>query len=113
MYNLLTSVVTVGIAVFLAIYNTGFIQVVTLGGTVLGAFLIALVCGLAAWGVQKIGSRPVRLALKVVACSLALAGVLHYLPGYRLAAGFGGPSLVLVLCIGTALLNEYIFERGI
>ena len=42
MYNLYTAFVTISVLVFIAIYNTSFITVVTLGGTVLGSALIGI-----------------------------------------------------------------------
>ena len=42
MYNFYTAFVTISVLVFIAIYNTSFITVVTLGGTVLGSALIGL-----------------------------------------------------------------------
>ena len=56
LYNFLTAVVTIGVAVFIAIYNTSFINVVTLGGTVLGSAVIAL--GTALWAVLLQKLRP-------------------------------------------------------
>ena len=42
LYNFYTAFVTTSVLLFIAIYNTSFITVVTLGGTVLGSALIGL-----------------------------------------------------------------------
>lgn len=112
MYNFCTSSVTVGILLFLAIYNTDFIRVVTLSGTVLGAGLIAAGGALAFLLLrQVIRRRFLRMTLTLAVSSLIITDTVKYLPGWSMEPGTGTLLFLLVLCAGLAVLNEYIFAE--
>ena len=116
MYNLLTAFVTTGVLVFIAIYNTPFITVVTLGGTVLGSAVIGLGASLFFMLRRMLKSRMARLALGIVGCSTVIAGVVGGLPGWQLQYSVGAAVFLLALCIAVTLVNEFCLgekERGL
>ena len=112
MYNLLTAFVTTGVLVFIAIYNTPFIMVVTLGGTVLGSAVIGLGASLLFFMLRRmLKSRMARLALGIVGCSAVIAGVVGGLPGWQLQYSVGAAIFLLALCIAVTLVNEFCLEE--
>lgn len=112
MYNFFTSVVTVGILIFLAIYNTDFIQVVTLGGTVLGSAVIAAGGALAFVLLRRvIHGLLLRRAFLLAICSFIVTDTVQYMPGWRMNEGVGTLIFLLILCAGIAALNEAIFKK--
>lgn len=66
MYNYFTAVMTIGVLTFLALYTTHFIQIVTLGGTVLGAACIGIFFALGAWILQKVRQGVLRWSLEML-----------------------------------------------
>ena len=117
MYNLLTAFVTTGVLVFIVIYNTPFITVVTLGGTVLGSAVVGLCVSLLSFMLRRmLKSRMARLALGIVGCSTVIAGVVGGLPGWQLQYSVGAAVFLLALCIAVTLVNEFCLgekERGL
>jgi len=111
LYNFYTAFVTTGVLVFIAIYNTPFINVVTLGGTVLGSAVIAFGTVLLAVLLQKLPSgRVLRCVLDGIGCGCITAGTAAFLPGWIINSD--GPTLLflLVLCALVALINEYTLK---
>ena len=112
MYNFCTSAVTAGILFFLAIYNTDFIRVVTLGGTVLGSGLIAAGGILAFLLLRRVVRRRIlRIILTLTVNSFIVTDTITYLPGWSIEPGAGTVLFLLVLCTGLTLLNEAIFAE--
>ena len=112
LYNFLTAVVTIGVAVFIAIYNTSFINVVTLGGTVLGSAVIAL--GTALWAVLLQKFRPgeelgFMLEGGGYACIIAVTTVL--LPGWTMNPGVSTLLFFLLLCVLVAVIIDYTLRE--
>ena len=112
LYNFLTAFVTIGVVVFIAIYNTSFINVVTLGGTVLGSAVIAL--GTALWAVllQKLHpSEELGFMLEGggYACIIAVTTVL--LPGWTMNPGVSTLLFFLLLCILVAVIIDYTLHE--
>lgn len=111
LYNFYTAFVTAGVLVFMAIYNTSFINVVTLGGTVLGSAVIAFGAALLAVLLQKLLSgRVLRRVLAGIGCGCITAGTAALLPGWTISTD--GPALLflLVLCALVAWINEYTLK---
>ena len=111
LYNFYTAFVTTGVLVFIAIYNTSFIHVVTLGGTVLGSAVIAFGTALLAVLLQMLPSgRMLRCVLDGIGCGCITAGTATLLPGWTISPD--GPTLLflLVLCALVALINEYTLK---
>jgi hypothetical protein len=112
LYNFLTAVVTIGVVVFIAIYNTSFISVVTLGGTVLGSAVIAL--GTALWAVLLQKLRPgEQLGFMLegggYGCIIAVTTVL--LPGWKMDPGVSTMLFFLLLCIIVVVINDYTLRE--
>lgn len=112
LYNFLTAVVTIGVAVFLAIYNTSFISVVTLGGTVLGSAVIAL--GTALWAVLLQKLRPgeqLGFMLEAGGYACIIAGTTVLLPGWKMDPGVFTLLFFLLLCVLVAVVIEYTLRE--
>ena len=112
LYNFLTAVVTIGVAVFLAIYNTSFISVVTLGGTVLGSAVIAL--GAALWAVllQKLRlGEQLGFMLEGGGYACIIAGTTVLLPGWKMDPGVSTLLFFLLLCVLVAVVIEYTLRE--
>ena len=112
LYNFLTAVVTIGVVVFIAIYNTSFINVVTLGGTVLGSAVIAL--GTALWAVLLQKLRPdEKLGFMLegggYGCIIAVTTVL--LPGWTMNPGVSTLLFFLLLCVLVAVIIDYTLRE--
>jgi hypothetical protein len=107
LYNFYTAFVTTGVLVFIAIYNTSFINVVTLGGTVLGSAVIAFGTALLAMQLQKLPSgRVLRCVLEGIGCGCITAGTATFLPGWIINLDGSALLFFLVLCALVALINE-------
>lgn len=112
LYNLLTAFVTAGVAAFIAIYNTDFILVVTLGGTVLGSALLGFCSALLAFVLRKTArSCLLRCALEVVGCSCIIVSIAHFLQGWQLRFGLGSAIFLLLLCVLMAAINEFTLNE--
>lgn len=112
MYNFCTSAVTAGILLFLAIYNTDFIRVVTLGGTVLGSGLMAAGGTLAFLLLRRVVCRRIlRIILTLTVNSFIVTDTITYLPGWSIEPGAGIVLFLLILCTGLTMLNEAIFAE--
>lgn len=112
LYNFLTAVVTIGVAVFIAIYNTSFISVVTLGGTVLGSAVIAL--GTALWAVLLKKLRPgeqLGFMLEAGGYACIIAGTTVLLPGWKMDPGVSTLLFFLLLCVLVAVVIEYTLRE--
>jgi len=112
-YNFFTAFVTISVLSFTVIYNTSFLPVVTLGGTVLGCALLGLCSALLCLFLRIfLRSRVWRYAAGVVGCSCILAGVLKLLPGWDMAPGPGTMLFIPVLCVCITVINEYIIKNA-
>ena len=112
LYNFLTAVVTIGVAVFIAIYNTSFINVVTLGGTVLGSAVIAL--GTALWAVLLQKFRPgeeLGFMLEGGGYACIIAGTTVLLPGWKMNPGVSTLLFCLLLCVLVAVIIDYTMRE--
>lgn len=107
MYNLCTQWVTLSVIFFLVNYQGSFLQVVTLGGLILGALLLGLVVTLA----DELGrhlSYFTGRALVLAAAFLGLEGLCTLLPGYSLDLSWRAVAFVVgyaafAICIGNIL----------
>ena len=112
LYNFLTAVVTIGVVVFIAIYNTSFINVVTLGGTVLGSAVIAL--GAALWAVLLQKLRPgeeLSFMLEGGGYACIIAGTTVLLPGWTMNPGVSTLLFFLLLCVIVAVIIDYTLRE--
>ena len=112
LYNFLTAVVTIGVAVFIAIYNTSFISVVTLGGTVLGSAVIAL--GTALWALLLQKHSPgeqLGFMLEGGGYACIIAGTTVLLPGWKMDPGVSTLLFFLLLCVIVAVVIEYTLRE--
>ena len=107
MYNLFTQWVTLSVIFFLVNYQGSFLQVVTLGGLILGSLLMGLIVTLA----DELGrhlSFFTGRALVLAAAFGGLQGICTLLPGYSLelswrALVFLVGYAVFAICIGNIL----------
>ena len=106
MYHFFTAAVTAGVIVFLLLYNTNFVQVVTLGGTVLGAVCVGIFSSLAAVFLRRVRENAYRLLLETVCNAGVLLFVMHVLPGWRSACSWGAVLFLLCLSAGLTVLYE-------
>lgn len=112
MYDFLTAFVTIGVIAFLIIYNTAFLTVVTLGGTVLGCALLGLCSAVLTVVLQKLtDNRLLRCGADMAGCSFIIVQIINCLPGWTMRPDTLTPLFLLVLCSAVTLLNEYIIER--
>ena len=111
LYNFLTAFVTAGIFIFIAIYSTGFISVVTLGGTVLGSALIGFFSAMLTFILRNIlRIRLLRYATEIVGCSCIIAGTVRGLPGWELHFSVGTVFFLLLLCIAATVISEFTMD---
>ena len=109
MYNLFTEWITLATLFFLANYLMTFVEVVTLGGLVVGSFLIG------AWTtlVELLSRRLPKFTGKAAVCAGVLLGVQaleSLLPGYKIEAT-GSLVVFLVIYSGLAILIGKILNE--
>ncbi|MDY6086646.1 MAG: hypothetical protein SPI01_01445 [Succiniclasticum sp.] len=110
MYNYFTAVMTIGVLTFLALYTTNFIQIVTLGGTVLGAACIGIFSALGAWILQKVRQDVLRRGLEMLLSFFVLIAVVHLLPGWKWSC-FAN-SFLFAFCLSAAItgISEIVWR---
>jgi hypothetical protein len=109
LYDLYTAFVTVSVLAFIAIYNTSFITVVTLGGTVLGSAVIGLCSALFAFVLRKLlHIKLARYVLEVIGCGCIIGVTAACLPGWEITADVATVLFLLVLCFLITAVNEYV-----
>ena len=109
LYDLYTAFVTVSVFVFIAIYNTSFIPVVTLGGTVLGSAVIGICSVLLAYLLRRLlHNRLVRFMLEVIGCSCIVGVAAACLPGWEIKPGVMTALFLLGLCFLITAVNKYV-----
>ena len=114
LYNFYTAFVTISVLVFIAIYNTSFITVVTLGGTVLGSALIGLCSALLVFLLRKvIRKKMVRCVLGMVGCGCVIGATVYCLPGWEIKPDTGTALFLIALCFLVTEINEYILNDRI
>ena len=113
MYDFYTAFITVSVLVFIAIYNTSFIPVVTLGGAVLGSAVIGFCSVLLAFVLRKmLHIRLARYALELTGCGCIIRATAACLPGWEIKSDVATALFLLVLCflitaVKETLLNSY------
>lgn len=111
MYNFLTAFVTVSVLVFIAIYNTSFIPVVTLGGTVLGSALIGFCSVLLVFVLRKLVRVSfLRQVMETAGSCCVIVGTAGNLPGWQLHFGMGAVFFLLLLCAAVTAVSEYTLD---
>ena len=114
MYNLYTAFVTISVLVFIAIYNTSFITVVTLGGTVLGSALIGICSELFVFLLRKvIHKKPARCVLGMIGCGCIIGATASCLPGWEIKPDIETTLFLIVLCFLVIEINEYTLDDRI
>ena len=114
MYNFYTAFVTVSVLAFIAIYNTSFITVVTLGGTVLGSALIGLCSALFVFLLRKaLSKKTVRCVLGVIGCGCIIGATASCLPGWEIKPDIETALFLLALCVLVTEINEYTLNDRI
>ena len=109
MYNFYTAFVTMSVLEFIAVYNTFFITVVTLGGTVLGSAVIGFCSVLASFLLRRLlHNRLVRYVLEVISCSCIIGATAACLPGWKIKPDVATVLFILVLCFLVTAVNEYV-----
>lgn len=109
LYNFYTAFVTISALVFVAIYNTSFITVVTLGGTVLGSAVIGFCSSLLAFLLRRLlRNRLARYALAFIGSACIIRATAVCLPGWNINPGTGTILFVSVVCALTVALTAYI-----
>lgn len=109
MYNFYTAFVTISALVFVAIYNTSFITVVTLGGTVLGSAVIGFCSSLLAFLLRRLlRNKPARYALAFIGSACIIRATADCLPGWIINPGTGTILFVSAVCALTVALTAYI-----
>lgn len=112
MYNFFTSAVTVWLLLCFVIYNTDFITVVTLGGTVLGSAGIGVLTALVSQLLCRMVPRFLfRIAAEILGNSCIIFAVVRYLPGWDMKPGAGTLLFLLLACLLIALLHEFILHE--
>ena len=107
LYDLYTAFVTVSVLVFIAIYNTSFITVVTLGGTVLGSAAIGFCSALLAFVMRKLlRIKLVRYVLELIGCGCVIGLTAACLPGWEIKADVATALFLLLLCFLITAVNE-------
>lgn len=113
LYNLYTAFVTISVLVFIAIYNTSFITVVTLGGTVLGSALTGLCSALLAFLLRKtLRKKTARCLLGMAGCGCIIGATASCLPGWDIRPGIETALFLLALCFLVTEINEYTLNDG-
>ncbi len=114
LYNLYTAFVTVSVLVFIVIYNTSFITVVTLGGTVLGSTLIGLCSALFVFLLRKaLRKKLVRCVLGMIVCGCIIGATASCLPGWEIKPDMETALFLLALCFLVTEINEYTLNDRI
>jgi len=114
LYNLYTAFVTISVLVFIAIYNTSFITVVTLGGTVLGSALIGICSALFVFLLRKvIHKKPARCVLGMIGCGCIIGATASCLPGWEIKPDIETTLFLIVLCFLVIEINEYTLDDRI
>lgn len=109
LYNFYTAFVTISALVFVAIYNTSFITVVTLGGTVLGSAVIGFCSSLLAFLLRRLlRNKLARYALAFIGSACIIRVTADCLPGWNINPGTGMILFVSAVCALTVALTEYI-----
>lgn len=109
LYNFYTAFVTISALVFVAIYNTSFITVVTLGGTVLGSAVIGFCSSLLAFLLRRLlRNKLARYALAFIGSACIIRVTADCLPGWNINPGTGTILFVSVVCALTVALTAYI-----
>ena len=109
LYNFYTAFVTISALVFVAIYNTSFITVVTLGGTVLGSAVIGFCSSLLAFLLRRLlRNRLARYALAFIGSACIIRATAVCLPGWNINPGTGTILFVSAVCALTVALTAYI-----
>ncbi|HAY61344.1 MAG: hypothetical protein I3I94_08575 [Acidaminococcaceae bacterium] len=111
-FDFLTVFLTTGSVMFLAVYFTPFVPVVTLGGTVLGAAVTGLAAALIGLLVRRVQphQRLTRAAIELVGITLVVTDTARYLPGWRITHGIGTMVFLLVLCLVQTVLVEVLYR---
>ena len=111
MYNFYTAFVTISMFVFVAIYNTSFINVVTLGGTVLGSAVIGLCSALLVFLLHKLlHKKPARYVSGIIGCGCIIKATAACLPGWEIKPDVATALFMSVLCFLVTVINEYILN---
>lgn len=109
LYNFYTAFVTISVLVFVAIYNTSFITVVTLGGTVLGSAVIGFCSSLLAFLLRRLlRNKLARYALAFIGSACIIRATADFLPGWSINPGTGTILFVSAVCALTVALTAYI-----
>lgn len=111
-FDFLTVFLTAGVVLFLAVYFTPFVPVVTLGGTVLGAAITGLAAALIGLLVHRVQphQRLIRAAIELVGITLVVTDVARYLPGWCITHGVGTMVFLLALCLVLMALVEVLYR---
>lgn len=108
MYNFYTAFVTTSALIFIAIYNTSFITVVTLGGTVLGSALIGCCSALLVFVLRKmLRTKPARYVLGIAGLGCIVRATAYCLPGWEIKPDTKTILFLLALCFLVTVINEY------
>ena len=100
--------------VFIAIYNTSFITVVTLGGTVLGSALIGLCSALLAFLLCKaLRKKIVRCVLGMTGCGCIIGATAFCLPGWEFKPNIETALFLIALCFLVTEINECTLDDRI
>ena len=100
--------------VFIAIYNTSFITVVTLGGTVMGSALIGLCSALLAFLLCKtLSKKTMRCVLGMSGCGCIIGATASCLPGWEIKPDIETTLFLIVLCFLVIEINEYTLDDRI
>ena len=114
MYNFYTAFVTISVLVFIAIYNTSFITVVTLGGTVLGSALIGLCSALLSFLLCKaLHQKTMRCVLGMSGCGCIIVATASCLPGWEIKPDIETVLFLIALCFLVTEINEYTLDDRI
>lgn len=114
MYNFYTAFVTISVLVFIAIYNTSFITVVTLGGTVLGSALIGLCSVLLSFLLCKaLRKKTMRCVLEIIGCGCIIWATASCLPGWEIKPDIETVLFLIALCFLVTEINEYTLDDRI
>ena len=114
LYNFYTAFVTISVLVFIAIYNTSFITVVTLGGTVLGSVLVGLCSALLVLFLRKVlRKKTVRCVLGMTGCGCIIGATASFLPGWEIKPDIETALFLVALCFLVTEINEYTLNNKI
>ena len=109
MYNFYTAFVTVSVLAFIAIYNTLFVTVVTLGGTVLGSALIGFCSTLLVFLLRRLlHTRLTRYVVEIIGSNCIIRVTAACLPGWEIKPDVATALFLLVLSFLITAVNEYV-----